>query len=266
MQFFSVQSKIHTYPWRAIALIALVLLILIGCFLAQRYVRVTFRDLSFDWLLEIRRSSFVILSLILFSPIVFFLKTKFPFHKRRLTRNFAWHFTFGILFALAHLVFVSTVNAGLSVSISSKVFLNFFHLEVLCYWLILAVAHVSFEDASPQAGSIPKKKTLSVLKNGILAEVPFEQIQKIQAYDHYCQIFTVSDQYIIRSSISRMNEVLSDEGFVRVHRSWIVNTMMIERISRGPTGLCVQLKNGNRINIGRTYLRPVKSLLRSLAT
>ena len=57
------------------------------------------------------------------------------------------------------------------------------------------------------------------------------EILYIEAYDHKNTIHTRNQKYHIYESINSLETRLKDEGFIRVHRSYIVNTDHIRKIN-----------------------------------
>ncbi len=248
---------------RSILSVFAILLVLTFAFLVQRYVRVSLRDLHFDWMLEIRRNSFVILSLGLFAPLVFLLREKFPLIHPRLNWNFLAHFFFGIMFAFAHMWFVSIVSGGSRAFVfSQKVFLNFFHLEVLSYWLILVIAQLTYRSKNKE-NDVNQDEALLIKANGVPVRLAYQDIIKIQAYDHYLKIFAKSGTYVHRHSMNGIESRLDSHGFIRVHRSWVINSEFITAIQQN-TGQLV-LTDGSRLPISRTYKNLVENKLKDFA-
>ena len=57
------------------------------------------------------------------------------------------------------------------------------------------------------------------------------EILYIEAYDHKNTIHTRNQKYHIYESINSLETRLKDEGFIRVHRSYIVNIDHIRKIN-----------------------------------
>jgi DNA-binding LytR/AlgR family response regulator len=70
-----------------------------------------------------------------------------------------------------------------------------------------------------------------------------------------------SSSFLLRESISVVAEKLEVYGFVRIHRSVLVNTTFVEEIrpySTGEYGL--RVKGGKEYTVTRTYKKNLKSL------
>jgi two-component system LytT family response regulator len=67
---------------------------------------------------------------------------------------------------------------------------------------------------------------------------------------------------LLRESISIVAEKLKPHGFIRIHRSVLVNTSFVEEIQPWPTGeYLLRIKGGQELTVSRMY----KNNLRSIA-
>src|SRR5262249_18390809 len=66
---------------------------------------------------------------------------------------------------------------------------------------------------------------------------------------------------LLRESISVVAERLEAHGFIRIHRSVLVNTLFVEEIRPLSTGeYCLRVKGGKEYTVTRTYRNNLKSL------
>ena len=71
-----------------------------------------------------------------------------------------------------------------------------------------------------------------------------------------------SGSYLLRESLSILAEKLKAHGFIRIHRSMLVNTSFVEEIRPWSTGEYVlRIKGGRELTVSRMY----KNNLRSIA-
>ena len=84
-------------------------------------------------------------------------------------------------------------------------------------------------------------------KNEMIA-VKAEDIIYAESYDNYTYVHTKTDKYLLSQTLKKIEEKLSNSGFLRVHKSYLVNLIRIDSISEGQLFL-----NGKEIPIGRTY-------------
>lgn len=90
-----------------------------------------------------------------------------------------------------------------------------------------------------------------------IIKIPTEEILFIEAYTDYLKIHRIGKKMIVtRMTMSNISEILPD-GFVRVHRSYLVPFNKIELWSNR------QITIGeHKIPIGKTYCKEVQALLR----
>jgi two-component system LytT family response regulator len=83
----------------------------------------------------------------------------------------------------------------------------------------------------------------------------------VQAEGNYVLIQQESSSYLLRESISVVAETLEPFGFVRIHRSVIVNSAFVEEIKPYSTGeYGLRVKGGKEYTVTRTYKQNLKSL------
>lgn len=83
----------------------------------------------------------------------------------------------------------------------------------------------------------------------------------VEAEGNYVMLQRQSDSYLLRESISVMAEKLKLDGFLRIHRSILVNSSFVEEIQSWLTGEYVlRTKGGKEYTVTRTYKKNLKSL------
>lgn len=84
-------------------------------------------------------------------------------------------------------------------------------------------------------------------------------ILAVEANRSYCFIHTLEKKYILSRPLSDFEQkYLPLDGFERVHRSWIVNTNLIQSfIGKNKE---VQLNNGMKVPVSRSHLDKIKAL------
>jgi DNA-binding LytR/AlgR family response regulator len=92
--------------------------------------------------------------------------------------------------------------------------------------------------------------------------VDLAEIVAVQAEGNYVSLGHRPNPYLLRESLSSMAEKLKPYGFIRIHRSVIVNISAVEEIQPLPTGeYRLRVKGGKEYLVTRTY----KDNLRDLA-
>ncbi len=83
----------------------------------------------------------------------------------------------------------------------------------------------------------------------------------VQAEGNYVLLWRASDSYMLHESISAVAKKLEPYGFIRIHRSVLVNSSLVEEIqpySSGEYGL--KMRGGKEYTVTRTYKKNLKSL------
>lgn len=81
---------------------------------------------------------------------------------------------------------------------------------------------------------------LFIKVNQSLQKVMIENITHVRSEGNYCLIFTTEKKYAIKLSMVRLNQNLSDKGFIQVHKSYLAKLNKIDNIDI----------SGNEVNIG----------------
>ena len=120
-------------------------------------------------------------------------------------------------------------------------------------------------DLSKQTSSIiallrdlnPNKKYIErflVKLAGRVLVVPTDEVLLIEAEDKYVRLRTRATSYLVRDTISRVEEGLDPEVFVRVHRSAIVQLSCVKEIRKDFHGdFMLLLTIGQQVSLGRNY-------------
>ena len=88
------------------------------------------------------------------------------------------------------------------------------------------------------------------------------EIVAVQAEGNYVSLRHRPNPYLLHESLSSMAEKLKPYGFIRIHRSVVVNISAVEEIQPLPTGeYKLRVKGGKEYLVTRTY----KDNLRNLA-
>lgn len=130
---------------------------------------------------------------------------------------------------------------------------------------VKAVAKVQAKPAAATAPAALAENPASAsrelfIKSGYdFVKVTIPDIVYIQADADYTELFMEGKKILSAEPLRYWLEMLPGDQFVQVHKSYIVNTARIERVS----GNMVYLEDGSAVPIGRTYKDPfVKRFVR----
>jgi DNA-binding LytR/AlgR family response regulator len=97
--------------------------------------------------------------------------------------------------------------------------------------------------------------------NGSILFLDLAGILAVQAEGNYVWLRHRTNSYLVRESLSSMAEKLRPYGFIRIHRSVVVNISAVEEIQPLPTGeYRLRVKGGKEYLLTRTYKHIVKDL------
>jgi DNA-binding LytR/AlgR family response regulator len=83
----------------------------------------------------------------------------------------------------------------------------------------------------------------------------------VQAEGNYVLLLREGGSHLLRESISDMAEKLEPFGFIRIHRSVLVNAAFVEEIQPCQTGeYDLRMKGGKQFTVTRTYKKNLRSL------
>lgn len=97
-----------------------------------------------------------------------------------------------------------------------------------------------------------KKSFLEIMSNRRITKVPYEDIVYIESLSDYIKVVTIKDQIISKEKISNLALRLP-EIFLRIHRSFIINTERLKNISSDEVTV-----DDITLTIGRSYRKSVK--------
>lgn len=114
---------------------------------------------------------------------------------------------------------------------------------------------VKNQDPAPAVAAVDKPATPKeiFIKSGYeFIKITVRDILYIQADADYTQLFIDGKKILSSEPLRYWLEMLPDDQFVQIHKSYIVNSARIEKVS----GNQVYLDDGAAVPIGRTYKEP----------
>lgn len=101
------------------------------------------------------------------------------------------------------------------------------------HYLMKPVSKEKFWKVMKKAVSNLKgtEKVLFVQENGEMLKILEKNILYVEVFSHVCMIHTTEGSASTKMSISDLEQKLSD-GFIRVHRSYLVNLEQIKKIGK----------------------------------
>jgi two-component system LytT family response regulator len=118
-------------------------------------------------------------------------------------------------------------------------------------------------EALPQLQKLsgPGRPMIAIKAKGSILLINPGDVVAVQAEGNYVSLHRESDSYLLRESISRVAEKLKPYGFIRIHRSALVNTTFVVEIKPYSTGKCgLRVKGGKEYSVTSTYKKNLKPL------
>ncbi len=117
----------------------------------------------------------------------------------------------------------------------------------LLYPSILSVATREASVADERTDRLP------VWKGRLQTTISADSVEWIRAAKNYVELFAGGEAYLMRCSMTELERLLPAERFLRIHRSYLVNTGVVTGIRRGKGKPYAVLQSGSRLPIGPTY-------------
>jgi two-component system, LytTR family, response regulator len=113
----------------------------------------------------------------------------------------------------------------------------------------------------PQRQSQLGESRIAIKTTGRILFIDAADIVAVEAEGNYVMLHHKSSAHLLRESISTVEEKLSSRGFIRIHRSVLVNAAKVEEVRRLSTGEhSLRLRNGKEYTVTRTYRQNLRNV------
>lgn len=139
----------------------------------------------------------------------------------------------------------------------SEYALEGYELDVVDYLLkpfsferfLKAVMKVSAPTAPFESLKVAQKQEYFIKIGYEYVRIALVEILYLEADGDYCIVHLANKKYSTSENLKKWLEILEDHLFHRIHKSFVINSASIDRIS----GTSVYLKNGVKLPLGRKY-------------
>ncbi|MBV8051178.1 MAG: LytTR family transcriptional regulator [Acidobacteriaceae bacterium] len=115
--------------------------------------------------------------------------------------------------------------------------------------------------AAVQSVVKPQCLRVAIKVKGRILFINLAEVVAVQAKGTCVLLERNAKSYLLRESISVVAEKLETHGFIRIHRSVLVNSLFVEEIRPLSTGeYCLRVEGGKEYTVTRTYKKNLKSL------
>lgn len=113
------------------------------------------------------------------------------------------------------------------------------------------------------AAESPQQTARVVVKDaGKIRIIPVSQIQYLEAADDYVKIFTPDGHFLKKKTMQYFEQSLPQEHFIRIHRSYIINIQLINRIDAyEKESWLVLLSTGQKLPVSKSGYAKLKTVL-----
>jgi two-component system LytT family response regulator len=118
-------------------------------------------------------------------------------------------------------------------------------------------------EALPRLQALAKRESprVAIKVKGRILLINLGDVVSVKAEGNYVLLQRHSTSHLLRESISTVAEKLQPHGFIRIHRSMLVNTTFVEEIKSYSTGEYVlRVKGRQEYRVTRTYKQNLKLL------
>ena len=109
--------------------------------------------------------------------------------------------------------------------------------------------------------AMEKSARIAVKAKGRIHFIDAADLIAVEAKGNYVLLLHSLSSFMLRESISVIEKKLTFHGFVRIHRSVLVNTAMVEEIRPSKSGeYMLSVRGGREFTVTRTYKRNLQRL------
>ncbi len=102
---------------------------------------------------------------------------------------------------------------------------------------------------------------LAIKVNGEILFINLGEVVVVRSEGNYVSLRRKVGCYLVREPISILADILEPFGFIRIHRSVLVNSSFVEEIRSDPTGeYRLRIQGGTEYLVTRTYRSNLKFL------
>jgi len=105
-----------------------------------------------------------------------------------------------------------------------------------------------------------------VRSGGDLLKIKTNDVEWIEAEASYVRLHLGERSHLVRNAIGSLAEQLAGEGFVRVHKSAVVNRRKVLRITNATGRPSLVLEGGTKVQIGRKYRTAAEHIIEAASS
>jgi two-component system LytT family response regulator len=112
------------------------------------------------------------------------------------------------------------------------------------------------------AATALQPERIVVKDGGKIKIIPIGKVEYLEAADDYVKIYTSDGNFLKKKTMQYFEDSLQSHQFVRIHRSYIINTVLITRIDPyEKDGHLALLTTGHRLPVSKAGYAKLKEVL-----
>jgi len=120
------------------------------------------------------------------------------------------------------------------------------------------------DESHTKSGRASEVERIAIKAKGRVLFVDAIDVVVAKAQGNYVALVHKSGSYLVRETMATVEQKLTPLGFVRIHRSILVNTTLVKDLRRDKTGTYVlRTSDGSEHPVGRAYKDNLKVIARS---
>jgi len=120
-------------------------------------------------------------------------------------------------------------------------------------------------DTLRQSRAVPIESSLWVHQRGQMVRISMEALDWVQAEGEYVRLHVRDQSFLLRGSITSLADRLATRGFIRIHRSTIINQARLTALHSSRSGATALLDNGVELPVGRKYRQVIRQMQQDTA-
>lgn len=141
-----------------------------------------------------------------------------------------------------------------NISLSDWMLTNGILSNLFSFAIIIGAFGNTFRLKPPVTIRENQPSTIQIKQNGSIHLIDLMDIVKLEADNNSVNIHTNQKRFVQYGRLKDWEEKLEDQGFIRIHRSYVVNPSFIQSYQAKPSGDgTLTLTNGEKLRVSRNF-------------